>query len=54
MKEMMGIGPPVYWVTRGEVNYSNATYQTKVCGGVDCSPKSVTTQLFIASEQTET
>ncbi|KAJ3648324.1 hypothetical protein Zmor_020135 [Zophobas morio] len=51
MNELMGIGPPVYWVTKGEIDYSSQDYQAKACGGVYCDEDSVTTQLFRAFKQ---
>lgn len=53
MNDLMGIGPPVYWVTKGNVDYSSAEYKEKICGGVGCDESSVTTQLYRASKQSE-
>ncbi|XP_065167705.1 NPC intracellular cholesterol transporter 1 homolog 1b-like [Atheta coriaria] len=53
MKELMGIGPPVYWVTKGNIDYSNEEIQNIYCGAAGCSSSSVTTQLFSVSQQTE-
>ncbi|KAK5648998.1 hypothetical protein RI129_003890 [Pyrocoelia pectoralis] len=51
LKELLGIGPPVYWVTKGIVNYTDPKIQDMFCGGPGCSPTSVPTQLFQASQQ---
>lgn len=53
MQELLGIGPPIYWVTRGNLDYSNKTIQNKFCGGVNCSDYSVATQLYTASNQND-
>ncbi|CAH0550205.1 unnamed protein product [Brassicogethes aeneus] len=53
MKELMRIGPPTYWVLRGDVDYTDQNLQKKLCGGVNCSKNSVATQLFTASLQSE-
>lgn len=53
MNDLMQIGPPVYWVTKGNVDYSSAEYKDKICGGVGCDESSVTTQLYRASKQSE-
>ncbi|XP_017769241.1 PREDICTED: Niemann-Pick C1 protein-like [Nicrophorus vespilloides] len=52
MKDLMGIGPPVYFVTKGGIDYADETVRKKYCGGIACNPSSITTQLFIASGQT--
>ncbi|KAB0803649.1 hypothetical protein PPYR_00619 [Photinus pyralis] len=51
LKELLGIGPPVYWVTKGNVDYTNPNVQNLFCGGPGCHPNSVPTQLFQASKQ---
>jgi Niemann-Pick C1 protein len=53
MNELMGMGPPVYWVTKGNVNYSSLDYQRKVCGGIDCDENSMAIQLFRAHKQAD-
>lgn len=49
----MSIGPPVYWVVKGPLNYSNISIQNMMCGGVGCSESSLTVQLYTASQQSE-
>ncbi|KAJ8964878.1 hypothetical protein NQ314_004560 [Rhamnusium bicolor] len=51
MKELLGVGPPVYWVTKGVIDYFDPEISKKICGGVDCLDNSISTQLFIASTQ---
>ncbi|KAK9747109.1 Niemann-Pick C1 N terminus [Popillia japonica] len=54
MASLMGIGSPIYWVTKGDVNFTNTEIQNKYCGGVGCLSYSITTQLYSASTQSET
>lgn len=49
LKELLGIGPPVYWVTQGEVDYFDPEVSYKMCGGSNCSESSISTQIFMAS-----
>lgn len=49
---MMRIGAPVYWVTKGNVDYTNETIQKLICGGPGCNKYSTNTQLYTASQQT--
>ncbi|KAJ8924000.1 hypothetical protein NQ315_006776 [Exocentrus adspersus] len=51
MKELMGIGPPVYWVTKGPIDYFDPDIRNRACSGVNCSDHSVNTQLYMASTQ---
>ncbi|RZC35061.1 Niemann-Pick C1 protein-like, partial [Asbolus verrucosus] len=51
MNELMGTGPPVYWVTKGKIDYSSADYKVKVCGGINCTENTLTTQLLRAYKQ---
>lgn len=43
----------MYWVTKGNIDYSNEEIQNIYCGAAGCSSSSVTTQLFSVSQQTE-
>uniref|UniRef100_A0A336LKH8 CSON011471 protein n=1 Tax=Culicoides sonorensis TaxID=179676 RepID=A0A336LKH8_CULSO len=51
LKEYLRIGPPVYFVLKGQLNYSDYEYQNVLCGGQFCNDTSLTTQLYIASKQ---
>lgn len=51
LKEYLRIGPPVYFVLKGNINYSDFEYQNVICGGQFCSDSSLTTQVYIASKQ---
>lgn len=51
MKELLGVGPPVYWVTKGNLDYFDENIRKRICGGSDCSPNSIGTQLYLAATQ---
>lgn len=51
LKEYLRIGPPVYFVIKGDINYSDFNNQNLICGGQYCSQASLSTQLYIASRQ---
>ncbi|KRT84519.1 Hedgehog receptor [Oryctes borbonicus] len=53
MSALMGIGSPIYWVTKGDVNFTSIDIQNKYCGGVGCLSYSITTQLYTASTQSD-
>ncbi|XP_060525180.1 NPC intracellular cholesterol transporter 1 homolog 1b-like [Cylas formicarius] len=50
LEELLSIGSPVYWVTKGKLDYSDPDLNRKVCGGVDCIDYSIATQLYLASQ----
>ncbi|CAH1141196.1 unnamed protein product [Phyllotreta striolata] len=54
MKDLLGIGPPVYWITKGDVNYFDPHIRYRTCGGSNCSSNSISTQIYMASLQPET
>lgn len=47
--EYLSVGPPVYFVLKGKLDFSNLTAQNKVCGTVDCNIDSLSTQVYMAS-----
>ncbi|CAG9837302.1 unnamed protein product [Diabrotica balteata] len=51
MNDLLMIGPPVYWVTKGQVDYFNTDINHKYCGGMGCAPDSISTQIFMAKLQ---
>lgn len=53
MKELMGVGPPVYWIIRGNIDYSLDDVQKKLCGGTGCNNDSLAIQLFTASLESD-
>ncbi|KAK0166490.1 hypothetical protein PV328_004905 [Microctonus aethiopoides] len=51
LNKYLSIGPPVYFVVKGGLNYSEPNTQKLVCGGQYCNLDSVSTQIFIAAQQ---
>ncbi|KOX79311.1 Niemann-Pick C1 protein [Melipona quadrifasciata] len=51
LNSYLSIGPPMYFVVKDGLNYSNKGEQNLVCGGQYCNSDSVSTQIFIASKQ---
>ncbi|XP_060815207.1 NPC intracellular cholesterol transporter 1 isoform X5 [Bombus pascuorum] len=51
LNNYLSIGPPMYFVVKEGLNYSNKDVQNLVCGGQYCNNDSVSTQIFIASKQ---
>lgn len=54
MKELLGTGPPVYWVTKGSIDYFDSDVNGTACGGSGCDPYSISMQLYMASKQPNT
>ncbi|XP_046748991.1 NPC intracellular cholesterol transporter 1 isoform X2 [Diprion similis] len=52
LNKYLSIGPPMYFVVKGELNYSDFTIQNRICGGHFCNSDSLITQIFVASKQT--
>ena len=48
MKDLLSMGPPVYFVVKAGLNYSDWDTQNLICGGQGCSPDSLSTYLFRA------
>lgn len=47
----LSIGPPMYFVVKGGLNYSQRAHQDLICGGQYCSPDSLSTQIYVASKR---
>ncbi|XP_045596555.1 NPC intracellular cholesterol transporter 1 isoform X1 [Procambarus clarkii] len=45
----LSVGPPVYFVLKGGLNFSSFSEQNKICGTVDCNLDSLATQVYISS-----
>ncbi|XP_030752069.1 NPC intracellular cholesterol transporter 1 isoform X3 [Sitophilus oryzae] len=54
LKDYLSIGPPVYFVVKSGLNYSNYNDQNLICGGQYCDIDSLITQVFVASKTPET
>lgn len=50
LQNYLSIGPPMYFVVKGGLNYSKTEHQNLICGGQYCSPDSLSTQIHIASK----
>lgn len=53
MADLLSMGPPVYFVVKSGLDYSNVIDQNLICGGVLCNNDSINTQIYIASEYPE-
>ncbi|XP_011704595.1 PREDICTED: Niemann-Pick C1 protein isoform X2 [Wasmannia auropunctata] len=51
LNNYLSIGPPMYFVVKDGLNYSNTEVQNLICGGQYCNSDSVSTQIFTASKQ---
>ncbi|KAJ8971116.1 hypothetical protein NQ317_007664 [Molorchus minor] len=51
MKDLLRTGPPVYWVTKGPIDYFDPDIRSRACGGVGCNEDSISTQIYVASTQ---
>ncbi|XP_059489962.1 NPC intracellular cholesterol transporter 1 homolog 1b-like [Neocloeon triangulifer] len=49
MKDLLAVGPPVYFVVKAGPNYSSPFVQDAMCGGQRCRSDSVFTELFAAT-----
>ncbi|XP_053681579.1 NPC intracellular cholesterol transporter 1 homolog 1b [Sabethes cyaneus] len=49
MADLLWMGPPVYFVLKPALNYTDINDQNVVCGGVLCDSDSVQTKLYLAS-----
>ncbi|XP_066248348.1 NPC intracellular cholesterol transporter 1 isoform X3 [Euwallacea similis] len=54
LKSYLSIGPPMFFVVKDGLNYSNYNDQNLVCGGQYCNLDSLTTQVYLASKNPET
>ncbi|KAL2715871.1 NPC intracellular cholesterol transporter 1 isoform X2 [Vespula squamosa] len=51
LNDYLSIGPPMYFVVKDGLNYSDTRQQNLVCGGQYCNSDSISTQIFTASKQ---
>ncbi|XP_050343987.1 NPC intracellular cholesterol transporter 1 homolog 1b-like [Nymphalis io] len=54
VNEILRIGPPVYFVLKNGLNYTNPDHQNVICGSRLCNDDSLATQIFLASQFSET
>ncbi|KAG5683688.1 hypothetical protein PVAND_012954 [Polypedilum vanderplanki] len=50
LKKYLSIGPPVYFILKGDLNMSNTQIQNMICGGINCNFDSLSTQIYLASQ----
>ncbi|XP_065080828.1 NPC intracellular cholesterol transporter 1 isoform X3 [Ochlerotatus camptorhynchus] len=51
--QYLSIGPPMYFVVKSGLNYSQPYDQNLICGGQHCNLDSLSTQVYIASRRPE-
>lgn len=49
LKDYLSIGPPMYFVVKGGMNYSQQDMQNLICSGQYCNSDSLVTQIYLAS-----
>lgn len=49
VNELLKLGPPVFFVLKAGLNFSDPVHQNTICGGQLCNSDSLTTQIFLAS-----
>uniref|UniRef100_A0A182W4Q6 SSD domain-containing protein n=1 Tax=Anopheles minimus TaxID=112268 RepID=A0A182W4Q6_9DIPT len=54
MADLFWMGPPVYFVLKPGLNYTNVQHQNLVCGGILCNDDSIQTKLYQSSLYPET
>lgn len=50
LKDYLSIGPPMYFVVKGGLNFSETNQQNLICGGQFCDIDSLITQIYVASK----
>ncbi|XP_014273548.1 NPC intracellular cholesterol transporter 1 homolog 1b [Halyomorpha halys] len=53
MEEILSIGPPVYFVLKPGLNFSEEQDQNFICGSLKCNEDSLNTQIFAASTESK-
>lgn len=53
LQQYLSIGPPMYFVLKSGLNFSNTAHQNLICGGQYCNIDSMSTQIYIASKTPE-
>ncbi|XP_032518509.2 NPC intracellular cholesterol transporter 1 homolog 1b-like [Danaus plexippus] len=54
VNNILPAGPPVFFVVKSGLNFTNHDHQNVLCGGLTCNEDSLSTQIFVASRNTET
>ncbi|XP_063704530.1 NPC intracellular cholesterol transporter 1 homolog 1b [Culicoides brevitarsis] len=50
MEDLFSMGPPVYFVVKNGLDFSNENDQNLICGGIKCNNDSLNTLIYAASE----
>nr|WHI98180.1 Niemann-Pick C1 protein b [Chilo suppressalis] len=50
VNNLMRIGPPVYFVLKSGLNFTNIEHQNVICGGRMCNETSLAVQIFLAAQ----
>ncbi|XP_026752519.2 NPC intracellular cholesterol transporter 1 homolog 1b-like [Galleria mellonella] len=53
VNQLMKIGPPVFFVVKSGLNYSNIEHQNVICGGQLCYDDSLATQIFLSVQHSD-
>lgn len=53
VNNLMRIGPPVYFVLKSGLNFTNPDHQNVICGGQLCYDDSLYTQIFLAAQHSD-
>ncbi|XP_066944874.1 NPC intracellular cholesterol transporter 1-like isoform X2 [Macrobrachium rosenbergii] len=49
LHKYLSVGPPVYFVLKEGIDFTNLTQQNEICGTVNCDTDSLSTQIYISS-----
>uniref|UniRef100_A0A2A4K8N4 SSD domain-containing protein n=1 Tax=Heliothis virescens TaxID=7102 RepID=A0A2A4K8N4_HELVI len=50
VSSLIRMGPPVYFVVKSGLDFTNPVHQNAICGGQLCNSDSLTTQIFLAAQ----
>lgn len=50
MEAYLSVGPPVYFVVKGPINYAEYNMQNAICGSAGCRPDSLSQQIYNAAK----
>ncbi|XP_041981262.1 NPC intracellular cholesterol transporter 1 homolog 1b-like [Aricia agestis] len=50
VNELMVLGPPIYFVLKGGLDFTDPEHQNVICGSQMCRDDSLTTQVFLATQ----
>ncbi|KAJ8720196.1 hypothetical protein PYW07_012239 [Mythimna separata] len=53
VSNLIRMGPPIYFVVKGGLDYTNPEHQNVICGGQLCHTDSLFTQIFLASQYSD-